>query len=310
MNEINKHLFKAIDFLVRIESGPDAGKAYRIQPPKISIGRDPSCHITLTDPKVSRQQCVIKFTNNIICEDVSSRKTTLINGKACGQSLLKPGDRISFGQTVIVFYSKTNQKTQSQLPGQAPPQPQINGSKKQRNFYLLAGFLVFIILSIVFLENSPQSPALEKVATQKDLQKQIKESQERSSLIRKSRLEKRKLNNKNYLYNVENHFISGFRDFQNGRYGRALDSFGTTISVDKNHLKAHLYARSAKRKRAQLIDTHLRDGQKYKAKMMFNRCAAEFEKALILINQKSSQKYRLARNQMEECRLLKTGAYQ
>ena len=42
-------LFKAIDFLLTVESGPDAGKAYKINPPSIVMGRDPQCQIALTD---------------------------------------------------------------------------------------------------------------------------------------------------------------------------------------------------------------------------------------------------------------------
>ncbi len=121
MNALKQNLFKAIDFLIRVEKGPDAGKAYRIQPPKITIGRDPRCQITLTDPKVSRQQCSIKFSNNVICEDLSSRKTTLVNGQPCGKTVLRPGDKISFGQTVIVFQTRTSESAQAQLPGTSAP---------------------------------------------------------------------------------------------------------------------------------------------------------------------------------------------
>ncbi len=167
-----------------------------------------------------------------------------------------------------------------------------------------------MMFSVFLLEEPPQAQSPENLATTEDLKKQIEESEERMSLVRESRAEKRKLNNKEYLYNVENHFIAGFRDYQNGQYGRAVDSFGTTIGVDQGHVRAQLYRKTAQKKRADLIDTHLRDGQKYKDKMMFNRCATEFEKAIILINNKNSKKYDLARTQLEECRLLKTGGYQ
>ena len=312
MNALKQNLFKAIDFLLRVEQGPDAGKAYKIQPPQISIGRDPRCQITLTDPKVSRKQCVIKFSNNVICEDHSTRKNTLINGKPCGKTVLRPGDKISFRQTVMVFQTRTNENAQAQLPGtSAPPSPeQLEKKKGRKNFNLFLGVLVVMVFSVFLLEEPAKGPPEEKLATTADLKKQVEESEERMSLIRENRAEQRKLNNKDYLYNVENHFIAGFRDYQNGQYGRAVDSFGTTIGVDQSHVRAQLYRKTAMKKRADLIDTHLRDGQKYKDKMMYNRCAAEFEKALILINKKDSKRYELARSQLEECRWLKTGGYQ
>ncbi len=81
MNKLKLNIYKNIDFLVKIEMGPDAGKTYHIRPPHITLGRDPQCQILLSDPKVSRKQCMIKFDNDIICVDLSSRKTTLVNGQ-------------------------------------------------------------------------------------------------------------------------------------------------------------------------------------------------------------------------------------
>jgi hypothetical protein len=307
-----KNIFKAIDFLLRVESGPDAGRAYRLQPPKIIVGRDPNCQIPLTDPKTSRKQLVITFTNNVICEDVSSRKTTCINGKPCGKTVLRPGDEITFGQTKMVFSTKANEQARPQLTGSAAGI--VTDKEKQAAQKRFRIFLIVIILmagSLILLEDSSEPPPEEKLATQKDLQQQIDETEERMSLVREEIANERSrtTNDNRYLYSVERHFISGFRDFQNGRYGRALDSFGTTIATEPNHPRAQLYSKTARKKRSDLIDTHLRDGEKYKEKLMYNRCAAEFEKALVLINNVNSTKYKLAKAQLDECNLLQSGGF-
>lgn len=300
-------LFKAIDFLIKVESGPDAGKAYRIQPPKITIGRDEKCQIRLTDPKTSRQQLSIKFGDEIICTDLSSRKTTLINGQPCGTRPIKPGDIISFGNTKIKFLTRTNKAAQPQLPGQSRPQLSKEKQESARNLRVFLVLLVVLIFGYLFLQETPQQREEQKLITQTDVTNQIDESNERQAMIRESAAKKRKLADKKYLQNVESHFISGFRDFQNGQYSRAIESFGTTIATDQSHEKAIQYTKTAKKKKADLIDTHLRDGARYRDKMMYNRCAAEFEKAMIYIDNINSKKYELARTQFEECRLLKTG---
>jgi pSer/pThr/pTyr-binding forkhead associated (FHA) protein len=310
VSALKQNLFKAIDFLIRVESGPDAGKAYRIQPPRINIGRDPQCHIALTDPKVSRKQVTISFKDNVVCEDVSTRKNTLINGKACGKTVLKPGDKISFGQTVLMFQTRTNESAKPQLAGKTRVSEGTTKLKTQKQIRLFLVGIVLMVGLILFLEEEAAPKKELKLVTMEDLNKQIEETEERTSLLNESREEKRKMNDRKYLYGVERHFIAGFRDFQNGRYGRALDSFGTTIATEPGHTRARLYSKAAKKKRSDLIDTHIRDGKKYKEKLMYNRCAAEFEKALVLINDVNSQKYKLARTQLIECRLLKTGGYQ
>lgn len=301
--------FKAIDFLIRVEKGPDAGKAYRIQPPQITIGRDSKCQITLSDPKVSRQQCAIHFKDEVFCIDLSSRKTTLVNGKPCKNQALRPGDIISFGQTTIRFLTKTNENAQAQLPGQGGAGLPKTNQKKKNSLLPFVAVLVLLAGFYFYLDDSAPQKENRQLLTQDDVNKQIEESKERLALRNEAIAEKRKLSQKKYLYNVEKHFISGFRDFQNGQYNRAIESFGTTMATDQNHEKAMLYRKSAKKKHADLIDTHMRDGARYRDKMMYNRCAAEFEKALILINNRKSKKFELAKSQLNECRLLKTGGY-
>ncbi len=311
MSALKQNLFKAVDFIIRVESGPDKGKAFLIKPPRISIGRDPRCQVTLTDPKVSRQQCTIRFTDNVICEDVSSRRTTKVNGQPCKNTVLKPGDVITFGQTKIVFSSRTNEKAKPQL-GPAPKVDPVVAKEKAQNkksIKIFLGVIMVLAVAFKFLQQEPVAQEELKLATSEDLKEQIEESKERTSLIRESYQEKKKLSQKKHLYQVERHFIQGFRDLLNGQHGRAIDSFGTTIASDQNHGRAQQYLKTAKKKQADLIDTHLRDGQKYRDKLMYDRCAAEFEKALILINDENSEKYKLAKTHYEECRLLKTGGY-
>ncbi len=167
-----------------------------------------------------------------------------------------------------------------------------------------------VVVLLLFFEDDPVGAQQEELVTQETLNKQIEESRERSSKLRESYKEKKKFSRKKYLYSVESHFISGFRDFQNGRYNRALDSFGTTIATDQNHIKAQLYSKTAMRKRSNLIETHLQDGRKYREKMMYNRCAAEFEKAIVLMNNTNSKKYQLAKTELNECRILKSEGHQ
>ncbi len=311
MGAPNLNLFKAIYFLLQVEKGPDAGKLYRIQPPKIVIGRDSStCQIVLNDPKASRQQLAIQFGDQVFCIDLSSRKTTLVNGKPGQKQILKPGDIIQFGDTQIKFTAQTNEKAQPQLAGSgessAVRSPAKESQKNLRMFLIVVIGLAGLLLS---LQEDPVQIDGKKIITQQEVNKQIEESKERAVLLRESAIEKKKMSEQNYLQNVEQHFIRGFRDFQNGQYGRAIESFGTTIATDENHNRAIQYSKAAQKRREDLVDTHMQDGIKYKEKMMFNRCAAEFDKALVLINDINSKKYELAKTQRDECDLLQTGGH-
>ncbi|MEM7646766.1 MAG: FHA domain-containing protein, partial [Pseudomonadota bacterium] len=223
------NLYKAIDFLIRVDAGPDKGKAYRIMPPKITIGRDPAnCQIVLADPRTSRLQLEIRFLDDIVCIDLSSRKNTLINGAPAHERTLKPGDIISFGSTKMTFMTRTNSEARVQLQGRTKSPEQVEKAKGQQRFRVFMIGILMLVGVLFLIQEQPQTAVEEKLLSQSDLNQQIDDSRERMSLIRESRKEKQKLSDKNYIYNVEKHFISGFRDYQNGQYGRAIESFGTT----------------------------------------------------------------------------------
>ena len=309
MNNRKLSLYKNIEFLIKVESGPDTGEKYRVHPPHVFLGRDPSCQIVLSDPKVSRKQCMIKFGDEILCVDISSRKTTKVNGRPGDNQSLKPGDIISFGNSSMRFLTRSKEQARLQLVGQAKANQGQKGQNSKRRFFMILFIIVLVAAGLFLSETEPTGTKKERLITQEDVQNQIEESRERSDLLKESYDKKRKLSQKKYLHRVEKHFISGFRDFQNGQYGRAIDSFGTTIASDQTHDKAKQYSKIARRKKENLIEIHISDGTKYMEKMMYNRCAAEFEKAIILINNTNSKKYQLAKTKLHECRLLKQGGY-
>ena len=71
------------------------------------IGRDPDCHVQLTDERVSRHHAKVVFdaadqTCRIV--DLGSVNGTAVNGvKVEGRPILRDGDTISLGQSVLRF---------------------------------------------------------------------------------------------------------------------------------------------------------------------------------------------------------------
>ena len=91
-------------FMLTVKGGPDKGVAYQLLPPMVTIGRDASAHVSLTDPRVSRQAATIEFSmERILIEETSSRRTMLIDGVACERSELVDGSMIQIGDTKFVF---------------------------------------------------------------------------------------------------------------------------------------------------------------------------------------------------------------
>jgi len=69
-----------------------------------TIGRDAGCEIPIDDPSASRRHA--RFVSNghsVTIEDLGSKNGTLVNDAPCRSTVLRDGDRVVLGATVIVY---------------------------------------------------------------------------------------------------------------------------------------------------------------------------------------------------------------
>lgn len=96
---------------VMVIVGPNKGEMFPIDenaaPEGAVLGRDPACHVQLTDDKVSRRHARIFRDAAADCcrlADLGSANGTTLNGvKAEGQPALRDGDAIGLGQSLLRF---------------------------------------------------------------------------------------------------------------------------------------------------------------------------------------------------------------
>jgi Nif-specific regulatory protein len=86
-------------------SGPLQGRAFLLDKPETSVGRDPSNDIPILDPLVSRHHCVVRRAGSEFqIHDLDSRNCTYVNGLPLKGRALAPGDQIRVGNSVFVFH--------------------------------------------------------------------------------------------------------------------------------------------------------------------------------------------------------------
>ncbi|MCK4836302.1 MAG: diguanylate cyclase [Candidatus Aminicenantes bacterium] len=98
------------NIILTVLSGKEAdfGKVFTFNQDKISIGRNKKNDLMLDDPRVSKMHCQINVIysdvlEQIIIEDLDSTNGTYVNGSTVKQSILRPGDKIEIGETVLRF---------------------------------------------------------------------------------------------------------------------------------------------------------------------------------------------------------------
>jgi Nif-specific regulatory protein len=85
-------------------AGPLKESHFALPSGELTIGRDGSNLLPISDPSVSRQHCVVsREGEQFKVRDLKSRNGTLINGNAVQEQYLKHGDQISIGDSLFVF---------------------------------------------------------------------------------------------------------------------------------------------------------------------------------------------------------------
>jgi hypothetical protein len=83
----------------------NAGKSYALTADILILGRDEGCDITIDDANVSRRHAQIKkdATGRWKLTDLGSTNGTRLNGNPVSSALLRDGDQVSLGMTILEF---------------------------------------------------------------------------------------------------------------------------------------------------------------------------------------------------------------
>ena len=87
-----------------VVAGEDVGMRFKLDR-SCDVGRDPECGLPLHDENVSWRHLRIEDRGNRdwVAVDLKSTNGVLINGEKCLEALLRPGDRVFIGKTIIEF---------------------------------------------------------------------------------------------------------------------------------------------------------------------------------------------------------------
>jgi diguanylate cyclase (GGDEF)-like protein len=85
-------------------SGPDVGLRIRLHR-SIDVGRDPTCALALRDENVSWRHVHVedRGSGDWAVVDLASTNGTLVNGDEVSEAVLKNGDKVVIGKTILEF---------------------------------------------------------------------------------------------------------------------------------------------------------------------------------------------------------------
>lgn len=88
---------------LRVVTGSDRGRVYAELRPPITIGREEGNAVQVNDERVSRFHVKIQEDEGrLVVTDLESTNGTRVNGHPCSLKILRYGDTISIGRTVLI----------------------------------------------------------------------------------------------------------------------------------------------------------------------------------------------------------------
>lgn len=115
------------NYQLTMRAGPTPGRIIPLGTGEITIGRETTNKISISDPEVSRRHAKLTFQSNYyILEDLNSTNGTFVNGRRLvGQYVLQAGDVINLGENItLVFDSGPFDPDATQVSTSSFPQPQ------------------------------------------------------------------------------------------------------------------------------------------------------------------------------------------
>ncbi len=89
---------------IKILHGADRGKVFKDLQPPLTIGREEGNSIQLNDERVSRCHFKIQRDNDrLVLTDLDSTNGTKVNGSECQLKILRHGDLITVGRTMMLL---------------------------------------------------------------------------------------------------------------------------------------------------------------------------------------------------------------
>lgn len=94
-------------FTLRVLDGADRGRVYQNLIPPITIGREEGNTIQLNDERISRYHIKIQEDHErLVLTDLESTNGTKVNGEEAQLKILRYGDIIALGRSVLLFGSR------------------------------------------------------------------------------------------------------------------------------------------------------------------------------------------------------------
>lgn len=113
--------------ILRVKSGPQKGSVFEIEGDSVVLGREAGGQVQILDQGISRQHAeIFRIGEMYFIQDLKSRNGTYVNDQRISEEILRIGDQIAVGNTVLVFEDRLAMRRDAEkiFTPEAAPAPQ------------------------------------------------------------------------------------------------------------------------------------------------------------------------------------------
>lgn len=330
-------LRSGIKFKVQFQLGPLAGQSMAFNKAVVQIGRGAENDLVLlSDLRASRLHAEIRWNGQELqIVNLSSKNFIAVNGRQVESAVLEPGAVVIVGESEFrVDFEKDHEflepqtklvrdsveppvlvqmpvrpqvQVQVQVPKSKAPRRNVRASPSDDGGKLRFYGLVLVIgLVFAWLMTSKSVKQKElTVRSAEQIKKDIEASQEE---LRVFAARKERLDNIQYKRAQEN-YIRGFRDYKQGNYGRARESFQVVLNLDPDNELAKRYYQLARLKFDERVKFHMLQGNRYREKKNWRMCKSSYFNVMTMVNNNQDPVFREAKQYYDQCSLAQEGRY-
>ncbi len=301
---------------ILILNGPLKNQSFKLISNQILIGRSPlENDIALDyDKYCSRKHALIikdPKSDTYFIQKISQKSPLLVNKKEVqNRKTLKNNDILTIGQTQLKLQILKKSELAVIPPSSHFPQafrnPTPKSAKKIKKSLPLPRLILLLLIPLtiylIMSDTSQNSIKKEqvKLRTEQDFEDDILSIQE---MEREKQEEKKKMNNRSYK-NAQIAYLKGIRDYRQGLFGRAKESFRVCKTLYPKHKLCIGYLKKSQMKYQQLAQRNLILGKSYMDKKQYRQCSFSFKTVMTMMAYDKSHKlFKEANTHFKYCNL-------
>jgi pSer/pThr/pTyr-binding forkhead associated (FHA) protein len=303
--------------MLTILSGAESGVAYKLMGQSITLGRDVENDVVLQDVKASRRHAKLELRDgNYWIKDLGSRSGIIVNGTPTIESLLRIGDQLVIGSTLVRFGTPQALSLVNTAPAMPqpifsaphveplaksqPPRKQQKQNKKSFAPWIIGGVIAASL--VIFLQDSNTKKKHFDIHDDEALDSQL-EDMATNNEKQQQMLLKNGHDTQQYR-TAQNFYQRGFREFREGNFARAIQNFEASLAIYPSHPLARRYLERSKQKLDLAIAQSIERGEKNFQQGRYNLALNDYRTVLLLRNDQRDKIYQLALKRIESINLI------